>query len=142
MMVMASLVYLISLIFGLVCVKSERVPLHVPGPSGSRCDEWLKKLKELRLGQKGGQSVVWYYTGVIRNPVSGTEVVGIEGVERCVEVPATFLESLNTKGKEGSENNSHGSVFFKGRILIQPLYAKTTCYACSACPYQHGSNFK
>ena len=102
-MAMAFLVYLISLIFGLVCVKSERVPLHVPGPSGSRCDEWLKKLKELRLGQKGGQSVVWYYTGVIRNPVSGTEVVGIEGVERCVEVPATFLEGLNSKGKEGSE---------------------------------------
>ena len=120
-MVMAFLVYLISLIFGLVCVKSEG-PLHVPGPSVSRCDEWLKKLKELRLGQRGGQSVVWYYTGVIRNPVSGTEVVGIEGVERCVEVPATFLEGLNTKGKEASENNGETRSF---SFLSSKLFAYT-----------------
>jgi hypothetical protein len=53
-------------------------------------------MRDLRLGTKGGSSV-WYYTGVIRNPVSGMEVAGIEGVERCMEVPSSFFD-IRQKG--------------------------------------------
>lgn len=90
----------------------SRAPLSASG--GLKCEDMLRKLKDLRVGRKG-ESVMWYYTGVIRNPVSGSEVVGIEGVERCVEVPGTFFE--------GEEDNSKGSTSFT--FLSSKLFVYT-----------------
>lgn len=83
-------------------------------PTGFKCEDLLRKLKELRLNRKG-KSAVWYYTGVLRNPVSGAEIVGIEGVERCVEVPGTFLSG------EEYDGGASGSFSF----LSSKLFAYT-----------------
>jgi hypothetical protein len=115
---------LLSLIVGLVCVLGNlgNLPPAPSSSSGLKCEEWLKKLKELRLSKTQGQSVVWYYTGVIRNPVSGAEVVGIEGVERCVEVPETFLQTIKNEG-EGGHAHDGGAKSFS--FLSSKLFAYT-----------------
>ena len=50
----------------------------------------LKRFSRLKL-EGGKDGVVWHYKGVIRNPVSGNEVAGIEGIEKCKPVPGNFV---------------------------------------------------
>ena len=48
----------------------------------------LEEYKDLRIGD-GEEEAIWHYKGIIRNPITGNEVVGVEGIERAVLDPAT-----------------------------------------------------
>lgn len=61
----------------------------------------LKRFSRLKL-EGGKDGAVWHYKGVIRNPVSGNEVAGIEGIERCKSVPENFASD----GKIGASSFS------------------------------------
>ena len=63
----------------------------------------LKRFSRLKL-EGGKDGAVWHYKGVIRNPVSGNEVAGIEGIERCKSVPENFASD----GKIGASSFSTG----------------------------------
>jgi hypothetical protein len=61
--------------------------------------EYVKLINSLvnaRAGSPDSSGVVWYHTGVMRNPLTGTEVVGIEGLEFASRLPANFSTSSSS----------------------------------------------
>jgi hypothetical protein len=50
----------------------------------------------LKVGPR--KQAVWYYSGVIRNPLTGAEVVGIEGVETVRALKQSKVAPSNDKG--------------------------------------------
>ena len=82
-------IYLIFLAFCALCIPGSLAR----GPKSSHNEAYeglLQKFSRLKL-DGGKDGAVWHYKGVIRNPVSGNEVAGIEGIERCKPVPRNFL---------------------------------------------------
>ena len=39
----------------------------------------LEEYRDLRIGGADGEEAIWHYKGIIRNPITGNEVVGVEG---------------------------------------------------------------
>jgi hypothetical protein len=56
----------------------------------------IKSLANARAGSPDNSGVVWYHTGVMRNPLTGAEVVGIEGLEFVSRLPANFSSTSSS----------------------------------------------
>ena len=63
-------------------IVSVKLLLRLPkNPLASELDKKLRAFVDMRTGGLGSDSL-WHYKGVIRNTLSGSEVVTIEGLER------------------------------------------------------------
>lgn len=47
--------------------------------------------KGIKKTTSGDTCSLWYYTGVVRNPTTGKEVVGVEGLEQTKVIPASAM---------------------------------------------------
>jgi hypothetical protein len=74
-----------------LAARSVLVPLFQPFVS--RFDKRLRNWVNLRTGGTGAE-YVWHYEGTIRNTLSGSEVVSIEGIERTRLVDASWRLAL------------------------------------------------
>lgn len=47
----------------------------------------IKNIATIRAGSPQSTGVIWHHSGVMRNPITGAEVVGIEGIEFTSNLP-------------------------------------------------------
>lgn len=69
-------------------------------------DRDLEQYLRIRCGpikRSSNNFVTWYYTGFIRNPLTGNEVAGIEGVEFVKQYPSRIAEALNNTNLESNQ---------------------------------------
>lgn len=84
----------------------------------------VKRFLQLRVGSSDNKqkSAFWYYTGSVRDPVSGREIVGIEGVEKISPITSDLTSFL---GSPAAINN------FSQAIADQFLHAPVPPHSIS-----------
>ena len=84
----------------------------------------VEEFYELKAGPEARQAI-WYYTGVVRNPLTGSSVVGIEGVE-VVKPLGAYRNRLISTAPSNNSNDTNGSS--SPRFKAQYLSKKLFCY--------------
>jgi hypothetical protein len=89
-------------------------------------DRDLERYLRLRCGPAHRQFnsntfITWYYTGFIRNPLTGNEIAGIEGVEFVKQYPSMVAEASNNTVFE-SDQRKH----FEYSYLSKKFFAYTS----------------
>lgn len=77
----------------------------------------VKRFLQLRVGSDNKQSsAFWYYTGSVRDPVSGREIVGIEGVEKICALTSNLTSFLG-----GPNTATNFSQAIADQFLLAPM---------------------
>lgn len=88
----------------------------------------VKRFLQLRVGSSDNKqkSAFWYYTGSVRDPVSGREIVGIEGVEKISVITSDLTSFL---GSPAAANNFSQAI--ADQFLHTPMSSQSTSTAKS-----------
>ena len=99
-----------------LAARAVLVPLFQPFVS--RFDKRLRTWVNLRTGGTGSE-YVWHYEGVIRNTLSGSEVVSIEGIERIRLVDASWrLVPHWVRRREPKGTTAPYATFLSNKVFV------------------------
>lgn len=89
---------LIVVVLQVVIVSSVKLPsFFTASATSTKTTQLMKKDIEnfIKLrSNKPKQHAIWYHRGILRNPSTGNEIAGIEGVEMCKAMPSAFTKAI------------------------------------------------
>eukprot|EP01041_Mallomonas_annulata_P003073 gene3073-6025_t len=110
---------LVSILFIIVVSTATAIQFRIPTLSHfyEAPQKKLDSIVNIRAG-KPGDNLVWYYSGVIRNPLTGGEVVGIEGLELTRAISNNDIQSSNSTKNDSRTNLSSQRAFLSRKVFI------------------------
>ena len=92
----------------------------------------LRNFINLRTGNKCNRNGIWWhYTGIIRNPLSGKEIIAVEGIENIRLIDASWFPFKGIRNKifkKSNDNNHHNNIDTNANALeVRDTYGRYIC---------------